>query len=291
MATYKEVEGEISRDYALKGNYERYLTQKAVFDVVPTKEFGTAFFLDGELQMAQQDEYMYHEMLVHPAMLIHEKPVDVCILGGGDGYAAREVLKWRTVKSIDIFDWDKTVIDSFQTSFSGLNNHSLDNPKVKIHIQDVLQTPLTKKYDVLIVDLVDPNCEENESKQLWSALVPKLRTLLSNTGSLVINAGGIYPWRTRNVEWLQLLISGSFQENETHTLEAYKCFVPSFASEWCFLLIRPGNSIFDIQYIDNKISTRYFDQKMWLSATLWSKEYAGILATERTKLSGYLPQL
>jgi spermidine synthase len=292
MDTYVEIDGAIQRVYELeKSTVGLVKKSKCFLEIVSTVEFGDSFFLDGELQMTKQDEYIYHEMLVHPAMLTQSKAVDVCILGGGDGCAAREALKWKTVKSIDIFDWDEEVVRLFEDEYKRWNHGALNDERVNIHIQNVLDIPFTKTYDIIVIDLVDPDYTKEDSRELWSCLIPRLPALMNKTTAIVINAGGIYPWRTKNVEWLQLLIANTFKNNIHHTLEAYKTFIPSFAYEWCFLFIRPIYGFFQVETIEQKIETRYFNAVSWKHATSWTKDYVGTLATERIKLRGYLPPL
>lgn len=291
MTFYREVEGDITRDYKLTHGVHTIQTEKALLELVPSKAFGELIVLNGELQFSQQDEYIYHEMLVHPAMSCTPNAKTVCILGGGDGCAAREVLKWTSVSSIDLYDYDGTVVNRFTHEYSYLNSKSLQNPKVRTHIQNVTDISFDRKYDVLIVDLTDPKYEDETCRAVWTTLLTKLRLMLSPTGSLVLNAGGIRPWDAKNVEWLLFLLTDQFYHNPTHTMEAYKVFVPSFASEWCFILIRPIESYFRFSMFEDNFTFRYFDEKMWSLSTKWPKHTNSRIPTERVKLNGYLPPL
>ncbi len=291
MAFYREKEGDITKDYALDYGIETLRTRKAVVDIVPTKEFEEMLFIDGQLQFSRKDEYIYHEMLVHPAMSSQVNPSDVCILGGGDGYAVREVLKWNTVGSIDLFDYDKDIVDIFKYQYGNWNSGSLSSPKLNLHIQDVRDIPTTKQYDVVIVDLFDPNYLDSESKNVWTTLCLKLPSLLKETSSLVINAGKVLPWEVKTVEWLLFQLANYFATNTTHTLEAYKVYVPSFGGEWCFFFIRPIESSLRLsQFIENSY-IRYFDEKAWFMASTWTKDHSSRIPSERIKLNGYLPPL
>ena len=92
MAVYRENDGFLVREYELTHSaIVQKQTKKAFLEIVPTKEYGTALFLDGELQLTEKDEYIYHESLVHPCLMTAITRKKVCILGGGDGCAAREV--------------------------------------------------------------------------------------------------------------------------------------------------------------------------------------------------------
>jgi len=91
-------------------------------------------YINGHIQFSANDEYIYHEQLVHPAMSAHKKPKNVLILGGGDGLAVREILKYPSVESITLIDLDPamTRLASEHPLFTRLNKDSLSNDKVHI---------------------------------------------------------------------------------------------------------------------------------------------------------------
>ena len=289
MFLYSEKDGFVTREYAIQTIGESFQTQKALLEVVGTKEFGNALFLDGELQMTEKDEYIYHEMLVHPAMSSAKGSVSVCILGGGDGCAAREALKWTNVTSVDIYDWDKDLLQLFQHKYSFWNSQSLTHGKVSIHIENVLNVHISD-YDFIFVDLVDPDYEDLQSRALWQQLIPKLGTLRGSS-TLVLNVGGIYPWDDKNTTWILMLLADAFYTNETHTIETYKVFVPSFAREWCFFLIKPIEATVKTSLFENVPSIRYFDKEAWKAATTWTKNMSPMIPVKPVNLNRYLPPL
>ena len=99
---------------------------------------GYRLFLNGNLQFAQRDEYRYHEALVHPAMAAYSAngaaPKKVAVLGGGDGMAVREILKYPGVDSVTLVELDPAMTTLFteQPMLSQLNGHALTSPKVKV---------------------------------------------------------------------------------------------------------------------------------------------------------------
>lgn len=122
-------------------------------------------FLDGDLQFSSLDEYRYHEALVHPGMSLvlgHKDEVDVLILGGGDGMAVREVLKYgNRVRSTTLVDLDSAVVKLAMThpSLSRLNEHALEHPAVTIEYADAFNFLIKSKrrFDLIIADLPDPD--------------------------------------------------------------------------------------------------------------------------------------
>ena len=121
-------------------------------------------YLNGNQQLCTRDEIMYHEPLVHPAMTMHPNPTDVLVLGGGDGCAVREILKYPKVKEITLVDLDPAMTNLGKTNpiLTKLNQNSLSNEKVKILNDDgykFLQAT-DNYYDIIIIDLPDPRSVE-----------------------------------------------------------------------------------------------------------------------------------
>ncbi|MCB1638474.1 MAG: polyamine aminopropyltransferase, partial [Thiothrix sp.] len=119
------------------------------------------FYLNGALQFDSIDEYRYHETLVHPALGLLPQVEEVLILGGGDGMAARELLKDPRIKAITLVDLDPAVTTLFSTSplLTRLNRHSLTDPKltrVNTDAWKFLEQSRTL-YDLVVIDLPDPN--------------------------------------------------------------------------------------------------------------------------------------
>ena len=128
--------------------------------VVTASPQGVRLFLNGNLQFHSRDEYRYHEALVHPAMAGQGAPKNVLVLGGGDGMAAREILKYPSVEHVTLVELDPrmTALFSTQPLLRELNHDALLSPKLKIVNADAfawLQRS-TDSYDVIVVDFPDP---------------------------------------------------------------------------------------------------------------------------------------
>lgn len=274
MTLYRETEDDISRDYSLEHKPAMHFkTEKAIVDIVQTKLFDTMVFLDGQLQLSRRDEYIYHEMLVHPAMSCLRNAVRACILGGGDGCAAREVLKWPTVEHIDILDWDSDFVSCFLHNFGHWNKNSLEDPRVRLEHVDVracLQQ--NRQYDIIIVDLLDPD-GSGESTNLWSDICSLVKRWLSPGSVCVFNAGGITPWKTATVKSCLEQFRHELLFPDPHECLAYKTFVPSFAEEWCFLLVKPRTN--NVLSVLPPIRLSYFDEAAWQQSRIWTRDYAG----------------
>ena len=80
--------------------------------IVQTGSYGKALILDGRWQASTADEFLYHEAIAHPACVLHGKPQRVLILGGGEGAALREILKWKSIRHVTLVDIDREVVDT-----------------------------------------------------------------------------------------------------------------------------------------------------------------------------------
>ena len=121
-------------------------------------------YLNGNEQLCTMDEMMYHEPLVHPVMTLHPNPREVLVLGGGDGCAVREILKYDDAKNITLVDLDPamTKLGQEYPLLTNLNKGALNDPRVNALNQDGF-TFLSNNnafYDVIIVDLPDPRTVE-----------------------------------------------------------------------------------------------------------------------------------
>ncbi len=128
--------------------------------VVTSGPAGVRLFLNGNLQFHSRDEYRYHEALVHPAMAAHGAPKRVLVVGGGDGLAVREVLKWPSVEQVTLVELDAQVTRLFaeQPLLRRLNADALHSPKLRLVNADAFGwlESHDEVFDVVVVDFPDP---------------------------------------------------------------------------------------------------------------------------------------
>ncbi len=125
--------------------------------VIDTVEFGRMLVLDGMVQTTIRDEFVYHEMIAHPALTAHPNPKKVAVIGGGDGGVIREVLKHSTVEKAVLVEIDEEVIlasKKFLPEIAG----ALDDPRVEVLVTDGIQhiRDTKNEYDVILVDSTEP---------------------------------------------------------------------------------------------------------------------------------------
>jgi len=137
----------------------RLLSEKTLFqkmEIYETASHGRVLLLDGLVQTTEKDEFFYHEMLAHPAMMSHPRPRDILIIGGGDGGALREVLRYR-VKSAVLVEIDARVIEVCRKYFPGLAT-SFGDKRAEIVVDDGNRfvRGTERRFDVILVDSSDP---------------------------------------------------------------------------------------------------------------------------------------
>ena len=204
--------------------------------VVTRGLLGHRLFLNGNLQFAERDEYRYHEALVHPAMAAQGAPKKVAVLGGGDGMAVREILKYPSVESVTLVELDPNMTRLFtdHETLAALNGHSLSSPKLKIVNTDAFQWLQQRSaggddlFDVIVVDFPDPT-NFAIGKLYTNSFYALLEKRLSASGYAVIQTTS--PLVARKSFWT---VVGTI-ESVGLTAAPYHAHVPSFG-EWGYVI-------------------------------------------------------
>jgi len=189
-------------------------------------------YINGNLQFSSRDEHRYHEALVHPALATLPGVKRVLVLGGGDGLAIREILKYPSVEAITLVDLDPAMTKLFTHSgpLTALNQGSLKDPRLAIINADAGQWLETAgiAFDAIIIDLPDPN-NYGLGKLYSEPFYRLVREHLSENGLMVVQSTS--PYFAPHAYWCVVT-----------TLEAagfktfpYHAYVPSFG-EWGFVI-------------------------------------------------------
>jgi spermidine synthase len=137
-----------------------YVTEKTDFQdlaMIETEEFGTMLILDGMVMTTVRDEFVYHEMVAHPALFTHPNPKHVLVVGGGDGGVIREILKHPSVEKAVLVDIDGKVIE-YSKKYLPSIACGLEDPRVEVIVNDGYMHIHDHKnaYDVIMVDSTEP---------------------------------------------------------------------------------------------------------------------------------------
>jgi len=124
-------------------------------EIYETKDLGKMLVLDGAVQITENDNFIYHEMITYPVLAISKKSDNVLIIGGGDGGTAREVLKFNKHANVDLVDIDEKVIEVSKRFFPEVSS-ALD--KINVIIDDGIEfvKKSDENRDIIIVDSTDP---------------------------------------------------------------------------------------------------------------------------------------
>lgn len=222
-------------------------------------------YLNGHLQFSSVDEYRYHESLVHPAMALSAaKQKRVLVLGGGDGLAAREILKHPSTQVVDLVDLDAEVVKLFREHplMTKLNKGSLRDAKLRYIAKDAMQFLVETKqsYDVILMDLPDPSAAglgKLYSKPFFRLVGKRLRP----GGAFAAQCTS--PFRSRLAYWsivrtIEAARWGPEGQKRFYTAP-YHTLIPTFGS-WGFMVAR--SSPFEASALRVSVPTRYLTNKV-----------------------------
>ena len=234
-----------------------YSEQTPYQKIIVTSQKGRIqFYINGAIQFDSMDEYRYHESLVHPVMLTAKAHEKVLIIGGGDGMALREVLKYDDVGSVTLVDLDPAITKLFKENeiLSQLNHHAYENEKVTVVNQDAWKfiEESNNLYDVIIIDLPDPN--NLSLGRLYSETFYRLiGSHLSRAGAMVTQSTS--PMFSHKAFWC---IDKTIEDSGLQILP-YHTYIPSFG-EWGFVIgskisikMKPVNPRMNLRYLDDAV--------------------------------------
>jgi spermidine synthase len=194
-------------------------------------------YLNGNLQFSSADEYRYHEALVHPAMLASHQPRNILVMGGGDGLALREILKYPSVQHVTLVDLDASMTKLFSTQpvLRQLNHSSFLDPRVTIYNKDafVWLRDNHQIFDCAIIDFPDPS-NFSIGKLYSLSFYQLVKRALAPRGMAVIQSTS--PYVAPKSFWC---VTETLKAAGFHTIP-YHNYVPSFG-EWGYTMATQQN--------------------------------------------------
>lgn len=222
-------------------------------------------YLNNNLQFSSFDEYRYHEAFVHPAMSTAPNIEEVLILGGGDGMAAREILKYTAVKKITLVDLDNEMTTIFKENklLRKLNKESLSNIKLEVVNEDafVWLDANLKKYDVIFVDFPDPS-NFSLGKLYSTVFYQKVKNHLAEDGLMTVQSTS--PFFAPKSFWcINTTLKTSFKN-----VLPYHVYLPSFG-EWGFNMVNHSGK--KLMVLRKARPLKFYDFK-WSSLAYFPKD-------------------
>jgi spermidine synthase len=227
---------DLSNRYELTGFHrERVVlagrTGFQAFEIFENHLWGRMLILDGRLQSAELDEFIYHEALVQPAMLTHSNPQRVLVLGGGEGATLREVLRHPGVARAVMVDIDAELVGLCQEWLPTFHAGAFDDPRTELVFADGrgwLAMQPEGAFDVIILDLPEP-LEQGPALQLFTQEMYELAKSKLATGGVLAVQSGSAGLQGHLMADLNATLRAVFPR-----VVAYAAFVPSFMDLYGF---------------------------------------------------------
>jgi spermidine synthase len=203
--------------------------------IVTQNRTGFQLYLNGNLQFSSSDEYRYHEALVHPAAAASRSLKNVLVLGGGDGLALRELLKYDSVKRVTLVDIDPemTGLSKSFPPLAKLNGGALNDSRVTIVNADAMiwLESVTERFDLVLIDFPDPN-SFSLGKLYTTRFYRLLRERIGDDARVCIQCTS--PLLSRRAYWCIVRT----MEAAGFCVRPFHAAVPSFG-DWGFALASP----------------------------------------------------
>jgi spermidine synthase len=254
--------------FSIRTDKQLYTAQSPFqrIDVFESPEFGRFLTLDGYMMLTEKDEFIYHEMIVHPAMAVNPKIENVLVIGAGDGGVARELVRYASVKTIDVVEIDGMVIDVCK-EYLPQTACGFNDPRVSVLIQDGLKyiRSVEGRYDLIIVDSTDPfgPGEGLFTKEFYGNCFKALRE-----DGIMVNQheSPFYENDAIAMQRAHKRIVKSFPISRV-----YQAHIPTYPSgHWLFGFAakryHPVGDLHETYWNDLKIKTKYYNTKLHAGA-------------------------
>ncbi len=197
-----------------------------------TPVFGKLLVLDGDTQSSQNDEKIYHESLVHPALAAVDDRADVLILGGGEGATLREVLRHPAVRRCTMVDIDGAVVELAKTYLPEWSAGAFEDPRANVIIGDALAYLKTDPgtYGVIISDLTEPLADSPSFPLFNGAVFADIKARLA--------PGGVYVLQASTAGFHNMALHAKMVRSLRPffaNVVSFYTHVPAFDNDWAFI--------------------------------------------------------
>ncbi|XP_061374890.1 thermospermine synthase ACAULIS5-like [Gastrolobium bilobum] len=261
---YEEViDDDLKWSFALNSVLHKGISDYQEIALLDTKRFGKALVIDGKMQSAEMDEFIYHECLIHPPLLFHPNPKTMFIMGGGEGSAAREALKHKSMETVVMCDIDQEVVD-FCRKYLIVNREAFAHKKLDLVI-NCAKAELEKrkeKFDMIVGDLADPveggPCYQLYTKSFYEKI---LKPKLNENGIFVTQAG---PAGILTHKEVFTCIYNTIKQVFKYVI-AYTTHISSFADTWGWVMASDQPLFIGAEEMDKRIEARIDGELLYLN--------------------------
>ncbi|MBF0528183.1 MAG: spermidine synthase [Deltaproteobacteria bacterium] len=208
------------------------------FEFVDTLEYGRMLFLDGVAQSSARDEFIYHEIVVHPALLTHPRPRSVCVIGGAEGATLREIFRHPEITRVVMVDIDEDLVHACQQYLPEYGAGAFQDPRLELHFTDgrAFLENTSEKFDVILVDLSDP-VPDSPSVLLFTVEFYKtIHDRLTENGTACIQGESLQPWRVELHARMRNTLAAAFPH-----VAAFPYSVPCFHEIHAMIVVSKGD--------------------------------------------------
>jgi len=202
-------------------------------EIVDTYLYGKCLFLDGKLQSSEVDEFIYHECLVHPALMTHPEPKRILVIGGGEGATLREVFRHPAVEEVSMIDIDEELVRFCQQFLPDFSQGAFDDSRLTLIFHDARRwlEENERTWDVIVIDLPEPLPDSPACFLYTKEFYTLLHSRLDDEGIAVAQAG------TTHIRQIELFANVNKTLSTVFpVVRAYQAFIPSYQLPWGFTL-------------------------------------------------------
>ncbi len=245
-------------------------------EILDLYNFGASVFIDRIPQSSSRDEWIYHECLAHPAVLLNKKKehINVLILGTGEGAVSRELLKHESVDKIVSIDVDYEAVQLFKKNLPNMHKGSFSNKKVQLLYENAVDflKKTDEKFDVIISDITDVGFFNLGAKEINNQLdfYRLINKSLTKNGILAMHLDELGEMNFSKYIKFKKLVSKVFKASYS-----YRVLIPFFMRQWGFLILtndlRVNPLNLSVKDFDNLLSgSKIKDLKYINSRTIYS---------------------
>ena len=243
------------QQFSIKDIIHSGKTKYQSVEIIDSIPFGRCLILDGKVQSSEKDEFIYHEALVHPAMLLHPHPEEVLIIGGGEGATLREALAHRTVKRVVMVDLDKEVIELCRKFLPSWHQGSFEDERLELLHLDARKyiEETERRFDVIIIDLTEPLRDSPAYLLYTKEFYQMVKDRLTDDGIISLQAGTTCLGLTAAFTAINSTLKAVFP-----IVAPYEANIPSFGGTWGFSLASKKYNPVELspEELDSRISGR-----------------------------------
>jgi spermidine synthase len=208
-------------------------------EIIETASYGKALILDGRIQSSQADEFVYHEALVQPGLLISSAPPSsALVIGGGEGATVREILRYPSIRRVVMVDIDAEVVDLCQRYLPEMHQGAFTDPRTEFRAEDArgYLERTAERFDLIVIDLVEP-LEEGPACLLFTReFYTLVRERLTPGGAMTMQAG------MTKIGEIDFFTSINRTLRDVFPVVAgYQTFISCFGTPWGFILASREN--------------------------------------------------